>query len=36
MDIEKSILEAIRLAETTIPEDVYKHLKMAYSMEENE
>ncbi|MVT14643.1 MAG: fumarate hydratase [Euryarchaeota archaeon] len=34
--MEKSILEAIRLAETTIPEDVYKHLKMAYSMEENE
>lgn len=36
MDLEKNILEAIRIAETSIPADVYEHLRQAYIMERNE
>ncbi len=36
MDLEEKILESIRLAETTIPQDVYNHLLEIYKNEENE
>ncbi len=36
MDLEEKILEGIKLAETTIPEDVYNHLFHIYKNEENE
>ncbi len=35
MEIHDRILEAIRLAETTIPDDVFKHIEMAWKNEEN-
>ncbi len=35
-DVEDTLVEAIRLAVTRIPEDVYKALINAYKHEENE
>ncbi|MGC9137923.1 MAG: fumarate hydratase [Thermoplasmata archaeon] len=36
MELENVILDAIKLAETTIPSDVYEHLNLAYNKEKNE
>ncbi|MDP8011584.1 MAG: fumarate hydratase [Thermoplasmata archaeon] len=36
MNIEETILEAIRTAETSIPYDVFEHIRVAYENETNE